>query len=225
MSVLLLFFRMASKSYRHHGTARSECGMLNCSRRERNGWVTVADRFRFLWILRLGPWSEEGASFLVSTSIPTYKEYSCHRTVLGHRLFKFCPWGWMGEVPRAVVVNYSVDIHSNLPSQYTKFIFLFMRPLLGAFHTSIGREFRITPWLPQRTPNQSVIFNRHGCLTWIDLASSLILNSFFRMHTQFQRYIKESTLTITSLVYPCRRIIHFPESLRRLQYRVFENQI
>ena len=38
-----------------------------------------------------------------------------------------------------------------------------------------------------------------------------------------QRDIKESTTT--SLVYPCRRIILFPESLRGLQYRVFVNQI
>ena len=65
---------------------------------------------------------------------------------------------------RAVVVNYSSllphrqDIHRNLPSQYTQFIFLFMRPspLLGAFHTSIGREFRITSWLPQSRPKKRI---------------------------------------------------------------------
>ena len=80
-------------------------------------------------------------------------------------------------MPRAAVVNYSSllphrrDIHSNLPSQFI----VLMRPLVGAFHTSIGREFRITSWLPQRRPKEKVKFN--GCLTWIELNVELRASS------------------------------------------------
>ena len=78
-----------------------------------------------------------------------------------------------------------------------------MRPLLGAFHTSIGREFRIMSCLLQCRPkelkgSQSVNSKFNGCLTWIELnvelrASShstclswlrLLFYSIYRIHTR-----------------------------------------
>ena len=98
MSNPSLSFRMASRWCRLRRMAQFDCVERWIAQGGRgDGWFWLR-----LWYLH-GLKSGGRVSFLSSTSISTSEEYSRHRKVHGDRLFKFCPRGWVGEVPRAFV--------------------------------------------------------------------------------------------------------------------------